>query len=189
MKKTLKTFAHAYNTFEERLLVASLVFTVLLIFVQVIMRYVFNHSLSWSEELARFVFIWQTWLGTSLSYRKKAHIYITLLTDKLHGWATTLFDLLANCLLLWFCVFLTKSGFELIQSMQSRHVISPAMQIPMTIVYFSLPISQLALSLRIIGAIITDIKSLITGKPIQPEIEPAAAQSAVETTLPEGGDA
>lgn len=57
-----------YNSLEAHLLVISLAFTTLLIFVQVVMRYVFNNSLSWSEELARYVFIWQIWLGHQRVY-------------------------------------------------------------------------------------------------------------------------
>jgi hypothetical protein len=41
-----------WNHFEEYLLVGSLAFSVALVFLQVVMRYVFQQSLSWSEELA-----------------------------------------------------------------------------------------------------------------------------------------
>ena len=58
----MKKIAQCYNKLEEWLLVGSLAFSVILLFIQVIMRSVFNSSLSWSEELARYIFIWQIYI-------------------------------------------------------------------------------------------------------------------------------
>ena len=46
------------DNLEEYFVVATMALMTLLVFVQVIMRYVFISSLSWSEELARFIFLW-----------------------------------------------------------------------------------------------------------------------------------
>ena len=48
---TLKKFL---NNFEEYFCVWTLAIMTIVVFVQVVMRYVFANSLSWSEELARF---------------------------------------------------------------------------------------------------------------------------------------
>ena len=56
---TLKKIGHGYNKFEEYLLVISLAVTVTLIFYQVIMRFIFNDAPSWTEEVTRYIFIWQ----------------------------------------------------------------------------------------------------------------------------------
>ena len=139
-----------YNSLEAHLLVISLAFTTLLIFVQVVMRYVFNNSLSWSEELARYVFIWQIWLGTSVSMKGNDHIRMDMLV----------LAIVANVILLLFCVFLVKYGFDLVMSMKARGNSSTALKIPMWIVYASLPFSQLVVGLRIIGQIVTSVKKL-----------------------------
>ena len=55
------------NALEEYFLIGTLFFNVVLVFVQVIMRYVFHNSLYWSEELARFVFLWFSWITADLS--------------------------------------------------------------------------------------------------------------------------
>ncbi len=164
MKKKLKELANVYNKIEEYLLVYSLVITVTIIFIQVIMRYVFNNSLSWSEELARYIFIWQIWLGTSLSYRQKSHIRITLLTDLLKDNAKVIIELFSDILLLIFCVFLAVSGFRLVGSMMSRNVVTPATQIPLAYVYLSLPISQAVLAIRILVESLIKINGLVCGK-------------------------
>ena len=72
---------------EEILLVSMFVLMVLIIFIQVIMRYVFNNSLSWSEELGKFLFVWLSWIGISIGERRNEHIKITMLVDKLPPFA------------------------------------------------------------------------------------------------------
>ena len=65
---------------EEILLVSMFVLMVLIIFIQVIMRYVFNNSLSWSEELGKFLFVWLSWIGISIGERRNEHIKITMVS-------------------------------------------------------------------------------------------------------------
>lgn len=77
--KVLKTV----NKTEEIILVVMFVVMVGVIFSQVIMRYVFNNSLPWSEELGKFLFVWLSWLGISIGHRRKEHIKITILLEKL----------------------------------------------------------------------------------------------------------
>ena len=72
-----------WDHFEETILVYSYLLVVPLLFVQVVSRYVFNHSLSWSEELARYIFIWQVWLGSSYCVKENRHIRIDIFTEHL----------------------------------------------------------------------------------------------------------
>ena len=74
---------NALDKIEDTVLIAMFMAMVGIIFFQVIMRYVFNNSLSWSEELGKFLFVWLSWLGISIGHRRKEHIKITLLVDKL----------------------------------------------------------------------------------------------------------
>lgn len=50
-----------------------------LIFVQVIMRYVFGQSLAWSEELARYMFVWIIYLGINIAIRDEMETKIDIL--------------------------------------------------------------------------------------------------------------
>ena len=77
----MKKILQKYDKFEEHLLIGTLVFNVLLIFSQILMRTIFNYSLSWTEELSRYIFIWQTWLGTSVALKYKQHIRVEILIN------------------------------------------------------------------------------------------------------------
>lgn len=157
----MKKIGDIYNNLEAHLLVVSLIFTVILIFFQVILRYVFNSSLSWAEELARYVFIWQIWLGTSVAQRDHAHVRIELFQGKPLQRVITI---IADVIWLLFCLILVKYGADLAISIKNRNLLSAAMKIPMYLVYASLAVSQLAVAIRIIGEIITQVKLMVRGE-------------------------
>jgi TRAP-type C4-dicarboxylate transport system permease small subunit len=104
----------ALNYVEDAALVTMVVIMVGSIFLQVIMRYVFNNSLSWSEELGKFMFVWVSWIGISIGQRRFEHIKIEMLTGKLpYRWAmvcSVISDLIVICI----CVVTAYYGVVLI---------------------------------------------------------------------------
>lgn len=152
---------NAYNKLEEYLLVGSLVFNVAIVFLQVIMRSVFNYSLSWSEELSRYIFIWQTWLGASVALKYNEHIKVELIFNFIKSEkAKRVIRIFANLVWLAFCLFLAINGWKLIQSMIGRNALSSGMRIPLAFVYISLPASSLLICLRLLPRILADIKGI-----------------------------
>jgi len=149
-----------WDHFEEYILVYSLVFTVFLIFFQIIMRYVFHNSLSWSEELARYVFLWQIWLGASFAVKQQRHLRIeafkNMLPEKVQKYAEMI------TLLIWFgfSIFLAYKGSELTLILIKRGQVSPAMRIPMAYAYASVPIGCGLMAIRLIEQMVKYTKSL-----------------------------
>lgn len=156
----MKKIGNFYNKFEEYLLVGSLVFNVVLVFVQVIMRSVFNYSLSWSEELSRYIFIWQTWLGASIALKYDEHIKVEIIfsINKSAKFRKAI-NILSNIIFFAFSLFLVLNGWQLTNSMISRNTLSSGMRIPLAAVYISLPVSSLAICIRLIPRIINEIKN------------------------------
>ena len=116
MKKEKGNFFNAVNKAEDICLVAMFAAMIAAIFLQIIMRFVFNNSLSWSEELGKFIFVWISWLGISIGERRREHIRITLIVDKLSVKWQKIFEIIANILLLgilfvtlYYAVILVKS--------------------------------------------------------------------------------
>ena len=65
------------------LLVIALTCMSVMVFLNVVLRYGFNQSLVVSEELARFTFVWLTFIGAVLTFRENAHIGIETLVQRL----------------------------------------------------------------------------------------------------------
>ncbi|MDO5562528.1 MAG: TRAP transporter small permease [Synergistaceae bacterium] len=139
-----------WDNLEEYILVYSLMFSVALVFVQVIMRYVFSNSLSWSEELARYVFLWQIWLGASYAVKEHRHLRIELIQDLIKSpKGKLLFDTLAQMLWLGFSIFLFYEGSGLTKLLFERGQVSPAIRMPMAYAYASVPVGCGLMSIRL----------------------------------------
>lgn len=119
MKKVNLRFI--YNHFEEILLVTLFAVMVSVIFIQVIMRYVFDNSLSWSEELGRFVFEWLTWIGISLGARVGQHIKITMLVDKFSYKGAHAANVVSEIIVVVICVLTIYYGIEISRMFIGSH--------------------------------------------------------------------
>ena len=60
-----KVFVWLNDSLAEFLMVASLILMTLIMGIQVFSRYVLGASLSWSEELTRYIFVWAGFLSVS----------------------------------------------------------------------------------------------------------------------------
>ena len=163
-KSILSQFTNIYNNLEEYLLIISLVCNVLLVFLQVIMRTVFKNSLTWSEELSRYIFIWQIWLGASTALKYNEHIRVTLIysfmtSEKLKA----VIGLAADFIWFLFCAYMVLNGKELLVSMAARNAASSGLQLPLVYVYMAFPIASFLVCLRLLGVLAGDFKKL-TGK-------------------------
>ncbi|MDU5100525.1 MAG: TRAP transporter small permease [Peptoniphilus grossensis] len=159
MKNALKKF----NKIEEIVLVSSLVLNVIIVFMQVIMRYFFNTSLTWSEELSRYIFIWQVWLGSSIAFVDDQHIRVDLIFSIFKSEKSQrILHLIINIIWFSFNVFLVYVGIKLLGSMSARNALSSGMRLPLVYVYATLPVSSFILAIRIL----LDSIDLVSGKKV-----------------------
>ncbi|WP_277266159.1 TRAP transporter small permease [Prevotella corporis] len=139
----MKAVLNKWTYIEEKVLIGSLIFNTLLIFLQIIMRGAFNSSLSWSEELSRYIFIWQIWLGADLAFAYGEHIKVEMIYNWLPGEkAKNMLRILVEAAWLAFNIFLVVKGADLCQSMVSRNTLSSGMRAPLVYVYAALPVAS-----------------------------------------------
>jgi TRAP-type C4-dicarboxylate transport system permease small subunit len=145
---------------EEVILVIFSAIMVSVIFLQVIMRYVFDASLSWSEELARYCFIWLVYIGISYGVKKQRHIKVDVLLLLFKEKGRLFLTILSNILFLFFCFFVIKYGSSIAMQILDWGQKSPANQIPMGLVYLAAPIGMGLTAIRLIQNLIKQFKAL-----------------------------
>lgn len=105
-------------------------------------RYVLGSQASWSEELARFLLIWIGILGAAYAAGQKMHLSIDLLQPKLEGKNRLRVFIVTNVLVILFALtVMVIGGGRLIYITNVLGQISPALRIPMYLVYAVLPLS------------------------------------------------
>ncbi|WP_371348616.1 TRAP transporter small permease [Ancylobacter sp. IITR112] len=113
-------------------------------FAQVVSRYVFANSLSWSEELGRYIFVWITFLGMAAAFQSKAHIALDFLLSLLPAKPSRALNVVNALLVAAVGVALVVGGASLIKF--GLHQRSAALGLPMYYVYTVIPFSGAALT-------------------------------------------
>ena len=127
---------------------------------QVFFRFVLHNSLSWSEELARFCFIWMHLVGASLLCRTHEHATVTVILDFITGKVRKVWDIVIELVILLDGMILTVYGIQLVQGTWGNP--SPAMSLNMGIVNASAPVAGILLVIQAVVMILSNIHSLVT---------------------------
>lgn len=114
---------------------------VILIFMQVILRFCLNHALNWSEEAARYLMIWCTGFGISASVRVGANIGIQAIVDALPPKTGKVVRLICEVLTLAIFAFLTYASVLFADTARVSGQLAPSLQIPIFYIYLALPVS------------------------------------------------
>ena len=140
MKKAFEKFVKAYA---EILCAFGCVFYLtfcVCVLIQIISRNLLPSAPSWTEELARYTFIYMVAFGCGVSILKDEFVFVEFLRDALEAkglhMANKVIRLLVNFAMLVLCLFIlfkAVPGFAFIKF----RMVSTAMQLPMQVVYFS----------------------------------------------------
>lgn len=128
---------------EETILALLMALTSIIVFLQVIMRFVFSNSLTWSEELARYLFIWLIFIGVSYGIKKELHLTVDALDAVFEKKGRIIVSLIANAFILIFLLLMTYYGFGIVKHATR---VSGAIEVSMRVVYLA-PVIGFALSI------------------------------------------
>ena len=142
-----------FNRLEEYILVGGLAVLVFIVCLQVTMRYFFHTGLTWSEEVARFLFLWLVWLGAAYAAKRRTHLRIEAFTQKLSPNVLRRVDFIALLIWIAFSAFLTWKGAELTIILFRRRQLSPILEIKMAWAYAAVPIGAGLMLLRLLAQV------------------------------------
>jgi tripartite ATP-independent transporter DctM subunit len=98
---------------------------IVILFSGVVARYVLNHPLIWSDELASILFLWLAMLGAVIAFRRDEHMRMTAAVGSLPAPTRATFDLFATCAALAFLLLIAWPAYEYAQ--EETFITTPAL--------------------------------------------------------------
>lgn len=142
------------RTMEEWLAALLLTAVIILLGIQVFLRFGFDRNLSWLEEVSRYFFVWAIYFGFVIAAEQNRHIrvtfHISMMSVKLQKVILTLADsvwLIFNLVLIW------QGGKMFYESMQFPYI-SQTTGINLAWVQVIVPLGMLFISVRVIGCMV-----------------------------------
>jgi TRAP-type transport system small permease protein len=146
--------------------VASMLIMLFVIFGQVVTRYLLNFTPDWSEELARYLFVWVVFLGSALIMGESGHLAVQFLPLKFKGRPFgTFLEILINISSYIFIGILFWQGLRMTRIMTFQ--LSPGMDIPMSYVYAVIPVSCVLMMLFVVRDSVKIIKGICGPKEVK----------------------
>lgn len=146
----MKRFWKLLDNLENILCQLLLVTFVLLLFVQIIMRNLFNYSLPWGDELATYAFIWFAYLGAVYATRKSAHNRVTFQFRFFPRWVETACGVLTDIIWIGFNLVFIWLSYDFVFNKMNMFWTSQTLGVPMKVFYVILPVAFIAMTLRIL---------------------------------------
>lgn len=154
---------HLDENGERYLLLWLYAFIVIVIFVEVVRRFVFEFSSLWGEETARYAFVYLVWIGAARAVRDRAHLRIDVVTHYLPPRAVAALSLLCDALTIAFAVVAVY--FSLAPLATSIHFgsVTDGLRIVKAWFLVAVPLGFTLITIRAIQAMIRDAMALCRG--------------------------
>lgn len=162
-RKTLDFLDKVLTFFEEWTLFVSVMVALVSLFVNVVLRYGFNHSLAWSEELVREVIIYTTFIGCSAAVKNRSMIRIDA-SVQLFPKLKTALTLFSHFAVMIFAALMIYYGWLMAALQVRTHQKTIILQIPLVYLYAVLPLMGAMMMIRVVQVLYQDIGVYRSGK-------------------------
>jgi tripartite ATP-independent transporter DctM subunit len=120
------------------ILAALTIVMVVVVFLQVLNRYLLNNPLSWTEEVARMLFVWITFLGAFVAVTTTSHISVATFVRRFSRPTQEVMATATTCLMIFYLYHLCAVGLAVVQ--ETWNTFSPALNLPFAYVYAAIPV-------------------------------------------------
>lgn len=161
--KILKFLDTILTFFEEWTLFITVMVALISLFCNVVLRYGFNYSLAWSEELVRNVIIYTTLIGCSSAIKDRSMIKIDAVVQLVPKLKVPL-SYFSNTVSLIFSVMMIYYGWQMAKLQMMTHQKTIIMQIPLVYLYAILPLMGLMMFIRTTQVLYQDVQQQFSKK-------------------------
>jgi len=154
----MKFLSAFWSKFEECILVLLFAFMAVMNFINVVMRYCFSNSFSFTEEVTITAFVWVSMVGIAVGYKRLAHLGMSFFVDNMPKKLQPFMVLLSMVCSIVMIALLFKYGADMVSNQIRLGSKTPALGMPMYIQGLSIPVGSAFCMIR---AIESGIKEFI----------------------------
>lgn len=126
----------------------------ILVFINVIARFVFNSPLAVSDEMSTYLFVLMSFMGTAIAARRHAHLGLSIVTDRLSPQGRKIMGMIMYAISALFCLLIVIFGVQMVISQYQLGQQTAAMQWPEWIYGSFVPVGAAFAMLAFISGII-----------------------------------
>lgn len=159
----MKSSKKLVDNFEFYISFVLLWVALVILFIQVVLRYVFHYSTAWAEELARYAQLWLIFISASFATKTHAHVRIDALVSVWpKKWRPYIYDIgdfiwmICNLIVVYF-------GFHYTVKVYQMGSIATGLKISLAWIYAAIPVGYLLMTLRLIQIKVCTIRDRIRG--------------------------
>lgn len=115
-----------------------------LIVVQIVLRSIFNAPLIWSEELARYIFVWVSFLGWIIASRRRSHLGVDIILNALPRAAQRALNILIAAATLVFAGVMFWTGLAIVE--RNSDIETVTLFFSFGVVYVIVPVAALLIA-------------------------------------------
>jgi len=129
----------------------------LVVFSQVLLRYLLDQPFGWTEEMGRVCFLIFVMLGAVLAYRDNRHLGLDIIETRLAPRILPFFRLVKRILIILFAVVMIQEGFHLVDSLYAS---TPILSIPFSKLYLIFPVTMILILILSVIQLLQDLQVL-----------------------------
>jgi len=143
-----KRIGRVFDRTEEILISLFLGISIVLVFAQVVARYVFRSGFTWAPELVEYFFLWTVMIGASYGVKHGVHLGVDILVAKLRPRIRRLVQLATVGASLLFTVGMCYLSVFYVLESYRMELVTVDLEIPQWIPHLALPFGFALMSFR-----------------------------------------
>lgn len=161
---SMKVLRWLNENLEESIMIAMLIIMTIVMGSQVCARYIFNYSMSWTEEFTRYVYVWSGFLSIGFAIDKKIAIRLEQLTEKMNAKLRSFVFIIDYMIEFVFFGYLLPTAVKSMQKIYMARRLSTAMEMPMWILQLAPVVGFILAEIRLLQKIYGEVQNIREGE-------------------------
>ena len=132
-------------------------------FINVVSRYCFTNSFSFTEEITVLVFVWVSMLGIAAGFKRSSHLGMSYFVELFPKKMQAVMALFSMCCSVAMMAVMVDEGVAMVEGQIMLGARTPALELPVTAQGLAIPVGGVLIGLRALGAGYREFKRLYFG--------------------------